>query len=69
MLGVGTLAHYKLTDSQKIVGNVNVGYDLKGDNNTVTSSYMGASGAKFGTDGIDNGRWSYQAGIGYELDI
>ncbi len=69
IVGVGTLAHYKLTDSQKIVGNVNVGYDLKGDNNTVTSSFMGASGTKFGTDGIDNGRWSYQAGIGYELDI
>ncbi|WP_164469265.1 autotransporter family protein [Aliarcobacter cryaerophilus] len=69
IVGLGTLAHYKLTDSQKLVGNINVGYDLKGDNNSVTSSYMGASGVKFGTDGIDNGRWSYEAGIGYELDI
>lgn len=69
IVGLGTLVHYKLTDNQKLVGNVNVGYDLKGDDNTITSSYMGASGVKFGTDGIDNGRWSYEAGIGYELDI
>ena len=29
----------------------------------------GASGVSFETQGIDNGRWSYEAGIGYEKDI
>ncbi|MBD3830038.1 MAG: autotransporter outer membrane beta-barrel domain-containing protein, partial [Arcobacter sp.] len=69
IVGLGTLAHYKLTDDSKIVGNINVGYDLHDKNQTVTSSYEGAAGVKFGTDGIDNGRWSYEAGIGYEMDI
>lgn len=69
IVGLGTLAHYKLTDDSKIVGNVNVGYDLHDKNQTVTSAYAGATGVKFGTDGIDNGRWSYEAGIGYEMDI
>ncbi len=69
IVGLGTLAHYKLTDDSKIVGNVNVGYDLHDKNQTITSAYEGASGVNFGTDGIDNGRWSYEAGIGYEMDI
>ena len=69
IVGLGTLAHYKLTDDSKIVGNVNVGYDLHDKNQTVTSAYEGATGVNFGTDGIDNGRWSYEVGIGYEMDI
>lgn len=69
IVGLGTIAHYKLTDDSKIVGNVNVGYDFEGKNQTVTSAFQGAAGVKFDTNGIDNGRWSYQAGIGYELDI
>lgn len=69
IVGLGTLAHYKLTDDSKIVGNVNIGYDLHGKNQTVTSSFEGAAGLKFDTEGIDNGRWSYQAGIGYEKEL
>ncbi|PRN00569.1 autotransporter outer membrane beta-barrel domain-containing protein [Aliarcobacter cryaerophilus] len=69
IVGLGTIAHYKLTEDSKIVGNVNVGYDFEGKNQTVTSAFQGAAGVKFDTNGIDNGRWSYQAGIGYELDI
>ncbi len=69
IVGLGTLAHYKLTDDSKIVGNVNIGYDLHGKNQTVTSSFEGAAGFKFNTDGIDNGKWSYQAGIGYEKEL
>lgn len=69
IVGLGTIAHYKLTDDSKIVGNVNLGYDFEGKNQTVTSAFQGAAGVKFDTNGIDNGRWSYQAGIGYELDI
>jgi outer membrane autotransporter protein len=69
IVGLGTLAHYKLTDDSKIVGNVNIGYDLHGKNQTVTSSFEGASGLKFDTEGIDNGKWNYAAGIGYEKEL
>ncbi|QKF73071.1 autotransporter domain-containing protein [Aliarcobacter faecis] len=69
ILGLGTLAHYKISDNQKLIGNLNVGYDLQDKNQMVTSSYQGNVGTSFDTNGIDNGRWSYEAGIGYELDI
>ena len=69
ILGVGTLAYYTLDKDSRLFGNVNVGYDLKDDNNIVTSSYQGASGLSFDTAGIDNGRVSYDLGMGYENDL
>ncbi|WP_418186091.1 autotransporter domain-containing protein [Aliarcobacter vitoriensis] len=69
IVGLGTLAHYKLTEDSKIIGSVNVGYDLQDKKQMVTSAYQGNIGTSFDTNGIDNGRWSYEAGIGYELDI
>lgn len=69
IIGVGTLAHYKLDDVSKITANVNVGYDVSNNQQTITSSYAGASGVKFDTNGIDNGRWKYNMGIGYERDV
>ncbi|MCT7485572.1 autotransporter domain-containing protein [Aliarcobacter cryaerophilus] len=69
IVGLGTLAHYKITDNQKLIGSVNVGYDLQNKKQIVTSAYQGNIGTSFDTNGIDNGRWSYEAGIGYELDI
>lgn len=42
---------------------------FKNDNNIVTSSFAGAPGVSFDTNGIDNGRWQYQAGLGYDLNL
>ena len=69
LVGLGTMAHYKLNDNSKIIANVNVDYDLHDRTTTVTSSYQGASGVTFDTDGIDNGRWSYDVGVAYENQI
>ncbi|MFV7789694.1 autotransporter outer membrane beta-barrel domain-containing protein [Aliarcobacter lanthieri] len=69
ILGLGTIAHYKLTNNSKLIGSLNVGYDLQDKAQIVNSAYQGANGVKFGTNGIDNGRWNYEVGIGYELDI
>lgn len=69
ILGVGALGFYKLNENSNLFGNVNIGYDLKDDNNIVSSSYQGASGLSFETEGIDNGRFSYDLGIGYENNI
>lgn len=66
---VGTFAYYKLDNDSKLIGNLNVGYDFHDKQQSVTASYQGASGVSYDTDGIDNGRWSYEAGIGYERDI
>jgi hypothetical protein len=63
------MIHYKLNSSSKIVSNLNVEYDLQGKEQIVTSSHQGASGTSFATKGIDNGYFSYDAGIGYEKDF
>ncbi len=67
--GVGTIAYYKLDQESKVIGNVNIGYDLHDKQQSVSSSFQGASGVNFTTNGIDNGRWSYDVGFGYERDI
>jgi len=69
LLGVGTLANYKLNNDSRIVGSVNIGYDFHDRQQSVTASYQGATGVSFDTAGIDNGRWSYALGVGYEMDI
>jgi outer membrane autotransporter protein len=69
LVGLGSAAQYKIDDSSKLIGNVNLYYDLIDDNKTVTSSYSGASGVSFDTYGIDNGRLSHEIGLGYEREI
>lgn len=66
IVGLGTIATYKLNPTDKLIGSLSAGYDLKDDKNIVNSSYSGASGLSFETVGIDNGKWLYDAGIGYE---
>lgn len=51
-------------ETMKFTANVNAGYDLYHDNKSVTSSYAGAAGVSFATNGIDNGSFIYDAGVG-----
>lgn len=60
---------YKITSDSKLTATIGAGYDFKDDDNIVTSSFAGASGVSFDTNGIDNGRWQYQAGIGYDVNL
>lgn len=69
IVGAGALGYYQMNKASRIFGNVNVGYDVRNDDNIVSSAYQGASGLSFNTSGIDNGRWSYDAGFGYESGI
>ena len=69
LVGLGSGAQYKIDNSSKLIGNVNLYYDLIDDNKAVTSSYSGASGVSFDTNGIDNGRLSHEIGFGYEKEI
>ncbi|NCD11665.1 MAG: autotransporter domain-containing protein [Epsilonproteobacteria bacterium] len=66
IVGIGGIAHYKIDDTSKLVANLNIGYDLMDDNIAVTSAFSASPTYKFTTSGIDNGRWSYGAGVGYE---
>lgn len=69
VVGLGTMGYYKIDEESRLTGSVGLGYDLRDDNNIVSSSYQGASGLSFDTEGIDNGRWSYDVGVGYENDL
>lgn len=69
LAGGGLIAHYKIDEDSKIIGNINALYDVNNKKQTVTSSYEGAVGVEFDTDGIDNGRWQYETGIAYERNI
>ena len=69
IIGLGAMANYKLDNVSKILANINVGYDTNNERQTVTSAYEGASGIKFNTVGIDNGRWNYDVGVGYEREV
>jgi uncharacterized protein with beta-barrel porin domain len=68
-VGLGTIISYKLNISDKVIGNLNLGYDLINNQNSIVSSYQGANGVDFETQGINNGKKSYDAGIGYEKII
>lgn len=66
---IGTDVSYSLDKVSKLTANVGLGYDLQDKKQIVTSSYAGATGVSFDTLGIDNGRYSYEAGIGYDRNI
>lgn len=64
----GAIAEYKIAKDSKIITDIRLGYDFHHDEQTVTSSYAG--GYSFTTNGIENGGWQYDIGIGYEtLDV
>lgn len=65
----GADVSYKFDNRSKIVANVGAGYNFRDTTATVTSAFDGASSVKFSSDGIDNGRWRYEAGLGYDARI
>lgn len=69
IVGLGSNAVYKVNGSDKLTGSVNVGYDTRGDKSKTVSSFQGAGGVTIESDGIDNGRWSYDVGVAYDKFI
>jgi uncharacterized protein with beta-barrel porin domain len=69
IIGLGIALDYQINDDSKFLANFNVGYDLKGDVQKSTANFIEASGTDFSTTGIDNGRWEYEFGIGYETTL
>ena len=70
IVGLGLMSYYAIDKNSKFISNINVGYDMKDDKQISTSSFVGASSAyNFSSEGIDNGRWSYDIGLGYEVDL
>lgn len=67
IIGGGAIIDYKLDKKSALVSELEVGYDLRHNAQTVTSSYQGATGVDFTTAGIDNGGWRYNVGLGYDM--
>jgi len=66
---LGTKAHYQLNNTSTLNGKVNVGYDAVDDDISLVSAYSAVPSNKFTTYGIDNGRWSYSAAMGYKKQL
>ncbi|MBV5320301.1 MAG: autotransporter domain-containing protein [Sulfuricurvum sp.] len=64
--GAGMIGEYRMNKESKLIADIRLGYDWHHDSQTVTASYQGAAGVDFTTDGIDNGGWQYDIGLGYE---
>lgn len=59
----GQLSH-SLTPATELGVNLGLGYDVLNEQASITSSYAGAPGAQFTTDGIDPNPWIATGGLG-----
>jgi outer membrane autotransporter protein len=77
IMGVESEFRYEMGPSLYLLGSLGVDYDLINKDNSVRASYAGMGGTMFDTNGIENDRWGYKAGIGilsesdsgFKLDI
>jgi hypothetical protein len=76
-MGIESEFRYEMTPNLYLLGSLGVDYDLINKDNSVRASYAGMGGMMFDTNGIENDRWGYKAGIGilsesdngFKLDI
>lgn len=67
---IGADIEYKINNNSKIITTVKTGYDFKNDKNKrITSSFVNNPNVLFNSEGINNGRLSYEAGIAYEIRV
>lgn len=69
LLGLGLTSQYNIDTESKFITTLNVDYDVHDKQDTVSSSFQGASGVSFDTAGIDNGKTTYSLGLGYERSL
>lgn len=69
IISLGSALDYQINDDSKLLANASIGYDFKGDVQESTANFIEASSTSFSTTGIDNGRWEYKLGLGYEKTL
>ncbi|MDO8413274.1 MAG: autotransporter domain-containing protein [Gallionellaceae bacterium] len=67
IISAGSKAGYKLNDQSKLTGHLNVGYDTKAKQSSITSTFVGG-GSTFVTQGIKPSATLIRAGVGYEAE-
>ncbi|MDX2463061.1 MAG: autotransporter domain-containing protein [Porticoccus sp.] len=68
IIGTGVKANHAASDSLLLMANAGIGYDVKTDRSSLTSSFAGG-GAQFTTDGIEPDEWVYNAGVGAKYSL
>lgn len=68
-VGVGVRANYLFDEQSKLITNLHLGHDLNSNAFSISSGFAGAPGVRYQTHGIDNGRNSYELGLGYEHKV
>jgi len=66
IVGAGSAFEYKLDPVSKIVGSAYLGYNTQGDGASVRAAFQGSPAVKFQVEGVNNGRWTHELGLGYE---
>jgi len=57
--------NYAFTANTNVSVNLGAGYDTLNDRASITSTYAGAPGAAFTTEGLDLDPWLLRAGVGF----
>jgi outer membrane autotransporter protein len=65
VIGVDGKLTRDLSDTSSLSGNLGFGYDLLGEQNSITASFAGEPGAIFTTLGIDPSPWLTRGGMGF----
>lgn len=64
LLSIDGKLNYALSEATLLSANLGAGYDVIDEDGTITSTYAGAPGAAFRTQGLDLEPWLARAGLG-----
>ncbi|WP_417706626.1 autotransporter domain-containing protein [Pseudomonas sp.] len=64
LLSIDGKLNYALSEATLLSANLGAGYDVIDENGAITSTYAGAPGAAFRTQGLDLEPWLARAGLG-----
>lgn len=67
---IGADSTFKIDSKSKIVASAKLGYDVKNNKNKIVSSaFVNNPDIEFKSKGINNGKFSYDFGLAYDLNI
>lgn len=68
LFNIGTKANYKIDDSSKFITSLDLSYDMQDKNDIISATTQGGLQLE-DTKSIDNGRFGFAIGLGYEKEI
>ena len=68
LLNIGTIANYTIDESSKFIATLDLNYDMQDKNDSISATTQGGLELE-DTKSIDNGRFGYAVGLGYEKEL